>query len=38
MGLSICRSIISEHGGELRYRNNDGPGASFFFTLPRDHD
>ena len=38
MGLSICRSIISEHGGDLRYRNNPGPGASFFFSLPSDHD
>jgi len=38
MGLSICRSIISEHGGELRYRNNTGAGASFYFKLPRDHD
>ena len=38
MGLSICRSIISEHGGELRYLNNPGPGTSFFFTLPSDHD
>jgi two-component system sensor kinase FixL len=38
MGLSICRSIISDHGGDLRYRNNPGPGASFFFSLPSDHD
>jgi two-component system sensor kinase FixL len=38
MGLSICRSIISEHGGELTYRNNPQSGATFYFTLPRDHD
>ncbi|MFV2089205.1 MAG: PAS domain S-box protein [Pseudomonadales bacterium] len=38
MGLSICRSIISEHGGELRYRDHPGPGASFFFSIPSDHD
>ena len=37
MGLSICRSIIAEHGGELRYRN-DEVGATFYFTLPEDHD
>jgi two-component system, LuxR family, sensor kinase FixL len=34
MGLSICRTIIGEHGGELAFRNNTGPGATFYFTLP----
>jgi two-component system sensor kinase FixL len=36
MGLSICRSIIAEHGGRLGFRTRgDGrPGAEFYFTLP----
>jgi two-component system, LuxR family, sensor kinase FixL len=34
MGLSICRTIISEHGGELAYRNHAGAGATFYFNLP----
>lgn len=34
MGLSICRTIIGEHGGELTFRNNTGAGATFYFTLP----
>ena len=38
MGLSICRSIISEHGGELRFRNNENAGACFYFSLPVDHE
>jgi two-component system sensor kinase FixL len=34
LGLSICRSIISAHGGRLGYINNDQGGATFCFTLP----
>ncbi len=34
MGLSICRSIISTHGGSLAYQNNADCGTTFFFHLP----
>jgi two-component system, LuxR family, sensor kinase FixL len=34
MGLSICRTIIGEHGGELAFRNNPDVGSTFYFTLP----
>ena len=34
MGLSICRSIISCHGGRLWAEPNDTRGAIFQFTLP----
>lgn len=35
MGLSVSRSIIESHGGRLEVTNNDGPGATVRFTLPR---
>jgi len=34
LGLSVCRTLIQAHGGQLWATNNDGPGASFHFTLP----
>jgi signal transduction histidine kinase len=34
MGLSISRSIIESHGGRIWVSCNDGPGATFQFTLP----
>jgi signal transduction histidine kinase len=33
MGLSICRSIIEAHGGQLWASPNVGPGMMFQFMI-----
>lgn len=35
IGLSICRTIIEAHGGELTCQSHEGQGTDFRFTLPR---
>jgi PAS domain S-box-containing protein len=37
MGLSICRSIVQNHGGRIWATANDGSGTRFHFTLPQYH-
>jgi signal transduction histidine kinase len=34
LGLSICRSIVTAHGGRLWATNNMPRGSSFHFTIP----
>ncbi|QHQ60777.1 DUF4118 domain-containing protein [Anaerocolumna sedimenticola] len=34
IGLSICKTIVNAHGGNITAKNNDGHGAVFTFTLP----
>jgi signal transduction histidine kinase len=35
IGLSVSRSIIERHHGHLWATLNDGPGATFSFSIPR---
>lgn len=34
LGLALCKSIISLHGGELSVKDNEPHGCVFTFTLP----
>jgi len=34
IGLSVSRSIIEKHHGRLWAAANDGPGATFSFSVP----
>ena len=36
LGLAVCRTIITAHGGNLWATNNPARGATVHFTLPAD--
>jgi PAS domain S-box-containing protein len=36
IGLSVSRSIVERHRGRLWVERNDGPGATFVFSIPLD--
>ena len=36
MGLSIARTIVEAHHGQIWAENNSGIGATFYFTVPVD--
>lgn len=38
LGLSICRSIVEAHGGELRHSPRETGGTRFSLVLPSAHD
>jgi signal transduction histidine kinase len=37
VGLSVSRSIVERHNGRLWAEPNDGPGATFVFSIPLGH-
>ena len=34
LGLSLCRTVVEQHGGQLSHRPNQPCGTVFSFTLP----
>ena len=38
LGLSLCRTVVEQHGGHLDYRPHLPSGTEFIFTLPAYRD
>ena len=36
LGLSLCKSIVTAHGGEITVKDNRPTGTIFTFTLPAE--
>ena len=36
LGLTLCKTIVSAHGGEISVRDNPPHGAVFTFSLPKE--
>jgi len=36
LGLAICKGYVEDLGGKMWAKSEEGKGATFFFTLPKE--
>lgn len=36
LGLTICKAIVLQHGGQIGVESEEGRGATFWFSVPRE--
>jgi len=36
LGLYLCKSVVEAHGGQINVHSEEGKGATFTFSLPRE--
>ena len=36
LGLYLCKAVVEAHGGQIAVRSEEGKGATFTFSLPRE--